>query len=536
MNLRPYQVNALEAVRESFRAGKRAPILVAPTGSGKTVMASSVIHGAVGKGRRVLFLAHRFELVAQAAMKLASYGIKHRVVAPPSSQRQIMVDQFKTYGRSFVDNRALVAVGTVQTQSRRLSDVVAPPDLVIFDECHLSIAPSFQKVCDEFPEARLLGLTATPTRLDGKGLGRDAGGLYDDLIVLCQPEMLLGQGFLVPCRIFGASQQLDLSDVRTVRGDYDQQQVADLVDKPKLIGDALEHWERLAKGRPTIAFCASIKHALDVAEQFEAAGYRAAAVSGETDSAERQAAVASLGRGDLDVLCNCSLYIEGLDQPAIACVMLLTPTQSLTRYLQSIGRGLRTHPGKHDCIVLDHAGNIYRHGHPFEAREWTLDGERKGKKKAANDNEPGLDRVVTCKKCFTIHLPAPECPTCGDVYPVRARKIDQTDGQLQELTSAQIEAMRRARRAMQGKAQSREELIAQGIHPKRADIILAARAAKQQQIDAVMDRLDAIKVETGKGPYAACGHTLGDIKRMKPKELAGLLAKLSESVGNSLQS
>lgn len=526
MNLRPYQTNALQAVRGAYRIGKRAPILVAPTGSGKTVMAASVIEGAVSKGRRVLFLAHRFELVAQAAMKLANCGIKHRVVAPQASVRQIMVDQFRALGRSFVDHSSLVAVGTVQTQSRRLSDVVYPPDIIIFDECHLSIAPSFQKVCEEFPNALLLGLTATPTRLDGKGLGRDAGGLYDDLIVLCQPDMLLGQGFLVPCRFFGASERLDMSGVKTVRGDYDQQQVAEMVDKPKLIGDALDHWQRLAKGRPTIAFCASIQHAEDVAGQFKAAGFRAVAVSGDTDSAERQKAVAALGRGEIDVLCNCALYIEGLDQPAISCVMLLTPTQSLTRYLQSVGRGLRTHPGKSDCIVLDHAGNIYTHGHPFEAREWTLDGAQKGKR-AANDNEPGVDRIMTCSRCFTIHLPAPECPTCGHQYPVRERKLETTDGELQELTSDQLDAMRRQRRAMQGKAESVDDLVHKlGMSRPRAQKIVQAREAKAKQIDGIMSALEKIKADTGKGPYALLGKTLGDIRRAKPKELQVIAASL----------
>ena len=531
VSLRPYQTHALDAVRAAFNAGRRAPILVSPTGSGKTVMASSVISGATAKGRRVLFLAHRFELVEQAAMKLASYGITHAVVAPTASQRQIMVRQFRELGRSYVDARALVSVGTVQTQSRRLEKVIAPPDLIIMDECHLSIAPSYLAVVEAFPRARLLGLTATPTRLDGKGLGRDAGGLYDDMVVLCQPSMLLDQGFLVPMRFFGAPQQLDLSGVRTVRGDYDQQQVAELVDKPKLIGDALEHWQRIAKGRPTIAFCASIQHAEDVAEQFRAAGFKARAVSGETDASERQAAVAALGRGEIDVLCNCALYIEGLDQPAISCVMLLTPTQSLTRYLQAVGRGARPAPGKHDCIVLDHAGNIYRHGHPYDAREWTLDGQQKGRRKAANDNEDGVDRVSTCKRCFTIHLPAPTCPTCGFEYPVRARRLEQQDGELQEITADQLDAMRRARRALQGSAQTVDELVHKaGMSRPRAQKIVAAREAKAAQVAAIMDGLERIKAETGQGPFTALGVTFGDIRRMKPKELAALQLQIAEKL------
>lgn len=523
-DLRPYQASALDGVRGSYRSGKRAPILVAPTGSGKTVMAAAIIEGATARGRRVLFLAHRFELVAQAAMKLASYGIRHRVVAPQASVRQIMVQQFKALGRSFVDSTAPVWVGTVQTQSRRLGDVMQSPDLIIVDECHLSIAPTYQKVIEEFPDALVLGLTASPTRLDGKGLGKHAGGLYDDLILVCTPDELLADKFLVPVRIFGASERLDMSGVRTVRGDYDQQQVSDLVDKPKVIGDAVEHYGRIARGRPAIAFCASVKHAEDVCEQFQAAGYRAAWVSGESDPADRAQAIEALGKGTLDVVCNCGLYIEGLDQPAISCVIMLTPTQSLTRFLQSVGRGLRPAPGKSDCILLDHAGNTFTHGHPFEPRDWTLDGFVRGKR-AANDNEPGVDRVMTCSKCYSIHLPAPSCPTCGHVYPLKARAVEQADGELQEITADQMDQLRRIKRTMQGKAQTVEELVAQGISPYRAAKILEAREAKQALQGQVLDALEAVRQATGKGPFAALSVTIGDVRRMKPKELRELLAK-----------
>ena len=528
IQLRSYQRAALDGVRASYRDGRTAPILVAPTGSGKTVMAAAVIQGATARGRRVLFLAHRFELVAQACMKLAACGIPHAVVAPPPSVRQIAVQEFRALGRSWVDNRASVLVGTVQTQSRRLGDVMQAPDMIIIDECHLSIAPSYQRIVEEFPKALLLGLTATPTRLDGKGLGRHAGGLYDELVTVCTPDELLDSGFLVPARIFGEANPLDLSGVRTVRGDYDQQQVAEIVDKPTLIGDAVEHYTRVAKGRPAIAFCVSVKHAQDTAERFTEAGYRAVWVSGDSDPEDRARAVAGLGDGSVDIVCNCGLYIEGLDQTAIACVIMLTPTQSLTRFLQSVGRGLRPHPGKADCIVLDHAGNTLRHGHPFEARDWTLDGVQR--RKRASDGSADV-AIQTCPKCYTIHRPAPHCPTCGHVYRAAARREpDQAEGDLVELSREQAEALRRQKRVLQGQAQTLDDLVAQGMSKYRAQKILDAREAKAALVGALMDDLARVREDTGRGPYQAFGVTLGDLRRMKPRELRDLHERVRASL------
>ncbi len=523
ISLRPYQTTALDAVRLSYRQGKRAPILVSPTGSGKTVMASSIIDGAVAKGKRVLFLAHRFELVAQTSMKLASYGIEHKIIARSASVRQIIVQQFKALGKSYIKQDSLVSVGTVQSQSRRLEDVIEPPDLIIIDECHLSIAPSYLKCINAFPKALVLGLTASPTRLDGKGLGKNSGGAYDELIVLCQPKSLVDQGFLVPMRFFAAPQQIDVSNVRTVAGDYDPKQIAEIVDTPMLIGNAVEHYKKVAHGRPAIAFCASIKHAQDVAEQFCAAGYRAVAVSGETESLEREHAIAGLGNGTIDVVCNCALYIEGLDQTAISCILQLTPTQSLTRYMQGVGRGSRPHDGKTDCIVLDHAGNIFRHGHPYDDREWTLDEKPKKRTSKPKDQETSIQ---TCSQCFAIHEPARVCPVCGFEHPIKERKLEQQEGDLVEIDDAALEVMRRQKRVMQGRAQTVEDLMRQGIGRVRAIKILQARNARQLLVDEVVNKLTTTKEKTGMGPYQACGYTFAQIRMCKPKELKTILALL----------
>lgn len=460
LQFRPYQLAGMDAVRASFRAGRRAPILVAPTGAGKTVVASGIIDGAVNRGREVWFLAHRFELIAQTCAKLAACGIRHRVIAPPDAVRRIQADQFRSLRRSFVDPMATVAVGTVQTASRRIGRPGRAPGLMLIDECHLSIAPTYRKIAEAFPQALLIGLTATPTRLDGKGLGQHAGGLYDDLIVLCQPQELVDAGFLVPSRFFAAERMPDVSRVRMTGGDYDRGELGARVDKPTLIGDAVAHYRRVAHGRPAMAFCVSVEHAEHTAEQFRAAGYRAVAVSGDTDPGVRAKAVAGLGDGSVDIVCNCALYIEGLDQPAIACILMMTPTKSVTRYLQTVGRGLRPHPesGKVDCIVLDHAGNCYAHGFPADPREWSLDGRPK-RERSADTAAPDV-KVATCTQCFAIHAPAPACPVCGHVYPATTRTIEHREGSLVELSPAARAAARaqaEAQKAQQRIQRKREE-------------------------------------------------------------------------------
>ena len=472
IELRGYQDAALTGTRDALRRGRRAPILVAPTGSGKTVMASAVIVGAEAKGRRCWFVAHRFALIQQASLKLAACGIRHRIIAPAKKVRQIQLAHMRELGRSWVDHRALTAVGTVQTLVRRLDQVGEAPDVIILDECHLSIAPTYQKVVAAFPGAVLLGLTATPSRLDGKGLGKDHGGLYDELILLCQPEDLVAEGFLVMPRIFCAEQLLDMGGAHRVRGDWDAKDQDARVNKPKLIGDAVEHYRSAANGRPAMAFCASVKHAENTAEAFRAAGYRALAISGDTPVEEQDAAILALSNGELDVVCNCQMYIEGLDQPAISCILLLTQTLSVTRYLQMVGRGSRPHPGKDDFIILDHGGNWFIHGHPYAAREWSLDGTVRLKRKAANDN--GEVHVTTCPKCRSVLFSGTtRCPECGYAFTARDRPIKVQAGNLVEITAelraemkakaeAEKLAARRTRITEEHQCESVEELAELG--------------------------------------------------------------------------
>lgn len=526
--LRDYQLAAVQDVRQAFVAGKRAPLLVLPTGGGKTTIFSHITVSAIAKARTVYLLCHRAELVKQIAGTLARFGCHHQVIAPGPIVRQCQVEQFKAHGRTFVKPGATALVASVQTLVKRLDAGLPEPDIIVVDEAHhLTTESTWGKIVSRFPRARLLPVTATPCRLDGKGLGIGAGGFADDLVMGPTMRELIERGYLSPYRIFAPPNALDLTGVRTRAGDYAKDQLATALDKPSITGDAVQHYQRLAAGKRAVAFCVSVAHAQHVAGEFAAAGIAAEFLDGTLDALERDRIIKRFEAGQTLVLSSCDIVSEGFDLPAIEVAILLRPTQSLSLYIQQVGRALRTFPGKREAIILDHVGAVVTHGLPDEEREWSLDGVKRNKR-AANDNEPDV-KIQTCTKCYTVHLPAPACPTCGHVYPVVARKVEQTEGTLQEITQDQMDAMRRQQRMMQGKAQTVEQLVAQGIGRFRAMKIVEARQVKQALIDRAMLLLDNIRASTGQGPYQACGHTLMDVRRMKPKELRALNERL-ESV------
>ena len=535
ISLRHYQSTAVNGVRQSYAAGRRAPLLVLPTGGGKTTIFSYVTASAAGKGRCVYLIAHRAELVKQIAMTLARFGTRHRVIAPGPIVRQVQVEQFKAHGRTFVDPHARVFVASVQTLVKRLEDY-PPPDLIVIDEAHhLTMDSTWGRVVSAYPAAKLLPVTATPCRLDGKGLGLGAGGFADDMVMGPTMRELIDAGFLSPYRIFAPPNALDLTGVRTRMGDYAKDQLAEAIDKPSITGDSVEHYKRLTPGRRAVAFCVSMAHAQHVAAEFRQAGVPAEFLDGTLDALERDRTIKRFESGETLVLSSCDIISEGFDLPAIEVAIMLRPTQSLSLYVQQVGRALRTFPGKTEAVILDHVGAVSTHGLPDEEREWSLDGVKPRKRAAANDNEPDVN-ITTCPKCYTIHRPAPACPNqdfngsgqpCGHVYPPKGRRVDQQDGELVELGADQLEALRRQKRAMQGSAQTVEELMAtMGMSRPRAVKIIQAREAKQALIGQIMDRLEARRLATGEGPWQAFGVTLGDIRRMKPKELREFEARL----------
>lgn len=395
MILRPYQQQAVDAVIASIDS---SPILVAPTGSGKTVMACEIIRRL---DRRVLFVAHRRELIAQARDRLAAHGVPAGV---------IMAGAVPTPGN--------VQVASVQTLARRF---VPDTDLVIIDECHHAAANGYAFALS-LPR---IGLTATPFRLDGKPLK----GMFGSIIVAAHTDELIESGVLVRPKFF-APDSPDLGGVKIRHGDYILSQLADAMAKKELVGSMIGHWRRLADGRRTVAFGVDVKHATMIAEQFREAGVASAVVSGETPKAERDASLAALRSGDITVIANCMVLTEGWDLPALECLIIARPTKSLGLHLQMIGRVMRIADGKPGAVVIDHAGNLLEFGDPTERIPYSL--TEKIEKPREADPDLGLKR---CPQCYAL-VPggSGSCPECGYLFP--SRTIDERDGELIEIFGA----------------------------------------------------------------------------------------------------
>lgn len=441
LSLRPYQAELVDKASAALAQYRRV-LVQAPTGAGKTALATPMVGGAAKRGRRVVFLVHRTELLTQASAAFERQGIMHGLIAagqPYNPHHQVYV----------------ASIGTV---GRRLS-TLPRFDLAVVDECHHAAAKSWADVLAAIAPRWTIGLSATPCRLDGKGLGEH----FDTIVEGPAVAWLTEQGFLSPFRVFAPS-TLDLTGVRTMAGDYNRADIAAAADKPAIIGDAVAHYRELVPGKRAVAFCVSVAHAEHVAAQFRASGIPAMAIDGDMPPHARAHALAEFEAGRILVLASVDLVSEGFDLPAIEAAILLRPTKSLSLYLQQVGRVLRPSPGKAEAVILDHVGNVAQHGFPDEAREWSLEGIAK-KSRGSVAELP----VRTCPSCYRVHRPAAQCPACGHSYAGEGRKLEEREGVLTEIkrpTAAQREAAKAAaaaQRAREERNATLDDLIRIGM-------------------------------------------------------------------------
>lgn len=337
ITLRDYQQTAIDALRAAYRDGAKAPLLVMPTGAGKTVCFSYIAMQSAAKALRVLLLAHRRELINQISRALWSFDVRHGMIAP-----------------DFEETTLSVQVASIPTLIRRWYPGKYRFDLVVIDEAHHAVSGSgLATILEGLPDARRLGVTATPCRLDGRGLGVAANGFFDALVEGPTVLELIERGYLARPVVYAPpeGQGPDLRGVKVVAGDYAPGQLEKVMDTSPLTGDAVGHYRRLCSGQPAIAFCVTVEHAEHVAAEFRAAGYRAAALSGQTPDGLRQTLIDDLGKGRLNVLTSCNVVSEGTDIPVVSAAILLRPTASYALAMQQMGRVLRIHPGKEKCIA-----------------------------------------------------------------------------------------------------------------------------------------------------------------------------------------
>lgn len=394
---------------------------------------------AAERGKRAIFSVHRQELLEQTARTFDEFGIPYGIVAPGYSPQPYAAIQ-------------ICSIDTLRSRIKR-GKVIPQADMFVPDEAHHFAAPTWKFVKAALtaanPNLLTVGLSASPERQDGKGLDDQ----FETIVSGPSARWLIDNGYLAEYRAF-APDAPDLSGVHTVRGDFDKHEAEAVMDKPTLTGDAIDHYIRHARGRKFIAFCVSIKHSIHTAQQFQAAGIPCWHVDGETDRTERKMAMEDFRRGDLTGLLNVDLFGEGLDVPDAEVMIGLRPTRSLALFLQQCGRVLR--PGK-IALLMDHAGNLKRHGLPDDERIWSLQG-RKARKKAEEEAGENI-QTRQCPVCFYVLRPAPKCPNCQHVFEIESREVPQQDGELVEIDRA---AMRAERMREQASATTLEELIAVG--------------------------------------------------------------------------
>jgi superfamily II DNA or RNA helicase len=439
----------------------RGVLAVCPTGGGKTIIFSSIIHDHVGASAAVV---HRKEIVGQISLSLAALGVKHRIIAPPKTIQAIRRKHLKKFSKSFIDQHAPCGVVSVQTLTSKssgnnavLQSWLNQITLCVYDEGHHYVKQGlWAKAVDCMTNAKLLFVSATPERADGKGLGMGADGFADVMVEGPTTRWLIDQGYLCGFTYKAPRTDLDLSGLAvTASGDFNATALRDRVVESHIVGDVVNHYTKFASGLRAIVFATDVATAEEMAEAFRQAGYSSMALSGATDSGIRDRELERFENGELQVLVNVDLFDEGFDVPAVECVILARPTQSLGKYLQMIGRGLRvvyaagfdlaTQAGrlaaikagtKPTAVILDPVRNWERHGMPDWPRVWKLSGKEKGTRESGDDTVP--QRVcAACTGPYEAFYKA--CPYCGHVPVPAGRSLpEQVEGDLLELD---VEAM-----------------------------------------------------------------------------------------------
>lgn len=457
--LRDYQQDLIDKARVALRRSKRV-LIQAPTGAGKTALAATMMKSAAEKQIPSLFIVHRRELLEQTAATLDKVGTKYSFCAAD--------EPFNPY--------APVLLCLIDTLKNRLDKLFARR-FIFWDEAHHAAAAGWSKVAKHFEGAYHVGLSATPERLDGKGLN----GQFDELIPGPKVKWLIENGYLCRYKAY-APMTPNMDGVRQVGGDYDKAQLDAILDGKQVLSDIVKHYKRLTPGKRAVAFVHKVERSEQLAAEFIVNGVRAASLDGTTDKTIRRNIIKAYRDGDIDVLVNVDLFGEGFDLPAMEVVITARPTMSLSLAMQQMGRVLRPSDGKEFATILDCAGVLAQHGLPDFDREWSLEGRDKKKKK-------GSEEMMQCPICMHCHEPAPKCPDCGHVYKAakgggKPRELEEVDGDLKEVD---LEAAHKKFSRDRGMAETLEELVrigtARGMKKPEewAAHVWTAREAKKQE-------------------------------------------------------
>ena len=472
LELRDYQQEAIENIYKSWQRGNRNVCAQLVTGAGKTVIFSSIVNGFQENRKNCAVIAHRNELVSQASCTLALWGIPHKVIGSNGAVAQIIRKHREKFGKSFVNPSATTAVVGVDTLISRhdsLTDWAKQIHLWVVDESHhLTRNNKWGKAVEMFTNAYGLGVTATPNRADGQGIGRHADGYMDDIVKGPSMRSLIDRGYLADYEIVCPKSDLNVDDSPLSKnGDWSNQTLRKAAKKSKIVGDVVTNYIKYAVGRQAIVFATDVETADEISQDFNANNIKAVSLNGNSQSAFREQSINLFAEKKIQVLVNVDLFDEGFDVPSCDVCIMARPTASLGKYLQSIGRVLRPAPGK-TALVIDHVSNVIRHGLPDMYRDWNLD---RRQKKAKIDKDPDEIELTVCKECLKPYEKfRTVCPYCGFEKPLpepRTRTVEMVEGDLVLLTREMLEKMRRS-----------TELESPGSIAARVSIVAGPIAAK----------------------------------------------------------
>lgn len=546
MKLRPYQEELINRVYQSWESGNKNVLLQLPTGGGKSILFSTiVVQKAFGADRLpTAIMVHRKELVQQISLTLSSLGIMHNIIAPKITITGIIAAQRKRYGKSFYDFKSHVSVISVDTLNSRIlkhKDWVKSIKLWITDEAaHLLASNKWGKAVSYFSECIGLGVTATPQRLDKKGLGSHADGVFDHMVVGPGSRWLIQNNFLSRYKI--VAPESDIANYLAKpsdRADYTRENMAEAAGKSQIVGDVVTNYLKFAPGKQAILFATDINTAKKMEENFNDKGIPAKLLTGMSSDRERFEGIIDFEEKRTKVLVNVDLFDEGLDCPNIEVVIMARPTMSLGKYLQCVGRGLRPHPDKEYTLLIDHVGNVVRHGLPCSPRKWTLD---RVERRKSNKSMIRICSNVDCAAPYERELK--ECPWCGTPAIVMERggrvPPEMVDGDLtlidpesliemNSLTQLEDPARLAERVAhvaggIAGQRALKNQVQRIEVQKELAEII--ARWAGEQKIDGLSDR------EIHKRYYLNFGETIAQSLSKPRSEMLEVVERLQQLTSN----
>lgn len=420
LTLRPYQQAAITAIYGYFQNYKGNPLVVIPTAGGKSLVMAAFIEGVLKAwpDQRILIVTHVRELIAQNHAEMIGLW--------PDAPAGIY-----SAGLGKREAQARILFAGIQSIHRRAHEV-GHTDLVLIDEAHLipgNSSTMYRRFLDGLarinPALKVIGLTATPFRLDSGMLHEGKNALFTDVAYEAPVRDLIDAGYLSPLVSKQPATRLDVSKVGTRAGDFIQRDLAAAVDKEAITRAAVSEIIEHGRDRKSwLAFCSGVDHARHVAEEFGRQGIICRTIFGDTPKEERDAIIAAFKRGEIRVLASMGVLTTGFNAPAVDLIALLRPTKSAGLYVQMVGRGTRLALGKENCLVLDFAGNVRRHG-PIDLVRPRRPGEAGG----------GEAPTKVCPECDSIiALSATECPDCGYVFPARKLKIAPTAATLPVLS------------------------------------------------------------------------------------------------------